>query len=268
MTHPILARLKSRDPEERRAACRAAVDDPSALFLLESLCEALGDPAKAVARAASDALVALASQTQEVRELLRRALHGNDARQRFGAAYTTARLTPPTPALLPAVVEAMGSPDGDIRWTAAKLMVDLGRIHPEVVGVNLRLVGSAQDPVVRRMATFSLQQLSPDHPTAGSVLLEAAGDEDLHVRRAALTAMASLVDPPERVLVRLVSALTADPDSASRRIAALALGEIGAAHPGSLRESALRELRAAGDHATDSDLQRATERALRRIGAA
>ncbi|MCZ6464665.1 MAG: HEAT repeat domain-containing protein, partial [Proteobacteria bacterium] len=104
MSHPVVARMESADPDERRAACREAATDPSAVLLLEALCERLGDAEKAVVRAASDAIVAIErNQPGQADALLRAALHGDSARRRWGAAFTRARLSPPEPGLIPAV---------------------------------------------------------------------------------------------------------------------------------------------------------------------
>jgi hypothetical protein len=116
------------------------------------------------------------------------------------------------------------------------------------------------------MATFALRRLAPDRPEAARVLLEATGDPDLRVRRAAFTALAALEAPPREVPVRLVGALRNDPDAASRRLAALALGELGAADPAALPEEAREALRAASAAGDDADLRRAAERALRKLG--
>ena len=59
---PLRERLEHRDPERRLAAIRQAVDDPAAALLLEPLVEALGDPAKGVARGASDAVVTIPTE--------------------------------------------------------------------------------------------------------------------------------------------------------------------------------------------------------------
>ncbi len=269
MSHPIVERLAAANPEVRRQACADAASDPAAALLTEALAGALGDPCKSVARAASDALVRIGREVGDAGDVgacLRRALHADEPRLRWGAAFTQARLEPPSPRLLPALVEALGSPDGDVRWASARLLVETGRLHAEVLSVLVGLVRSCEHAVVRRMATFALRELAPDRPEAAAVLLEATVDDDLHVRRAALTAMASLMDPPPDVLTRLTDALASDPDAASRRLAALALGELGAASgepPGTLREA----LRAAGSGSQDADLRRAVERALARLGA-
>ncbi len=266
MSHPLLARLASHDPGERRAACLAAVDDPSAVLLLEDLARALGDPVNAVSRTASDALVRLASRHREVEEALRGALRGDDARRRFGAAYTLARLRPPSPQLLPAAVEALASPDGDVRWAAARLLVDMGRLHGEVLGVLLGLAAAAESPLVRRMAAFALRELAPDRPEAARTLLQASRDADRDVRRAATTALGGLLDPPREVAARLVEALGRDPDPGVRRIAAVTLGEIGAERPQALPEGALEALRRAHGEPEDASLRRAAARALERLG--
>ena len=265
MTHPILEGLGSNDPERRRRACLDSAADPAAALLTDALAEALGDPCKPVARAASDALVEIGRRLGGVESCLRRALHDDDPVRRWGAAFTTARVEPPSPKLLPALVEALGSADGDVRWAAARLLVETGRLHPEVLPLLVGLVRGGERAVVRRMATFALRELAPDRPEAAAVLLEATTDEDLHVRRAAFTAMASLLDPAPPVLARLDAALAGDPDAASRRLAALALGELAA---GSRAAGVRASLTAAAQGSPDPDLRRAIERALARIDGA
>ena len=265
MTHPVVERLRHADPSERRAACQAAKDDPAAALLVDALGLALGDPVKAVARAASDALVDIGRRERHVDVVLRDALRSSSPSRRFGAVYTSVRLAPPTPALLPALIEALSVADGDVRWAAAKILVDLGRLHGDVLGVLLGLLRGGESPAVRRMAAFCLRELAPDRQEAARVLVEATRDPDLHVRRAAFTALASLLDPPPEVGARLLDALTADPDPSARRIAAVALGELGAADARTLPSGGLERLHALAGDATDGDLQRAAQRALDRI---
>ena len=144
---------------------------------------------------------------------------------RIQAALALARLEPPGPALLPALVDALAAPEGDLRWSAARVLVDMGRLHGEVLGVLLGLVATAEQPSVRRMASFALRQLAPDRPEAARVLLEATRDGDVAVRRAAVTALAGLLDPPREVAARLAE-LRDDRDPALARLAGLALGEL------------------------------------------
>jgi hypothetical protein len=221
MTHPLLERLASAAPDERAAACRAIAGDPAGALLAEPLVAVLGDPAREVAKAAGEALVTLARRSDGVLPLLRAALRRGGA-LRVGAALALARLEPPEPGLLPALVDGLGARDGDVRWSAARVLVDMGRLHPEIVGVLIGLVHGAEDPAARRMAAFALRELAPDHPETARALLEATGDDDRHVRRAAVTALAGLLDPPPEVGARL-GALRTDPDATLARLAALAL---------------------------------------------
>jgi HEAT repeat protein len=268
LTHPLLERLTHSDPAERRAACEEAARDPSAVLWIEALGQALGDPDKAVARAASDALATIGRTAPEVGDVLRGALHADDPVRRWGAAFTFARLEPPGEKLLPALVEALGFRDGDVRWAAAKLLVETGRLAAPVLPLLLGLVREGEHPVVRRMATYCLRELAPDRPEAAAALLEASRDRDRGLHRAGLTALAALVEPSGAVVERLVEALEDDPDLARRRIAAAALGEIGAARSDALPAPARAALEGARRSAPDRELRSAAARALARLGAA
>ncbi len=268
MSHPVIEALRDPDPAVRLAACHDAAIDPSGVLLIDALGDALGDPVRAVVRAAQDALVALGERDRAVDEVLRRALRSQDAGRRFGAAAALARLSPPGPTLLPALVEALGSREGDVRWTAARLLVDTGRLHPEVLGILLGLVRGDARPPVRRMAVFALRELAPDHPECARALVQASRDADVTVRRAALTAMAALLDPPVFVLERLCAVLSDDPDAASRRIATVSLGELGAADTPCLPAGAADQLRVLAASCPDEDLRRGAARALARLGLA
>src|SRR5262245_29090674 len=130
--HPILARLESSDPAERRDACFAAAADPSAVLLVGALVAALGDPIRAVWRAASDALAAIGARDPGVWAALREAIASGAPRGRRVAALTGARVAPRELRLLPPLVEALGEEDGYLRWGAARALVELGRIQGEV----------------------------------------------------------------------------------------------------------------------------------------
>jgi hypothetical protein len=107
------------------------------------------------------------------------------------------------------------------------------------------------------MATFCLRELAPDQPAAAQALLEASRDIDTHVRRAAVTAMAGLLDPPEAVTARLALALD-DPDAVAAGLAALALGELRCV-------AALPRLRALAESARSPELQQAAKAAALRM---
>jgi len=261
----LLAGLASPDPDERRRACLSAPENPSAILLADALGEALGDPEKAVARAASDALVEIATRIGGIESAIRAALRSELPSRRWTAALTAARIRPPGPWLLPPLVEALGSPDGDLRWAAARAIVETGRLHGEVLPLLLAMVRSGEPAVRRRMAIYALRELAPDRIEAAEALLDATRDSDLQVRRAAFTAMAALTVRLPGLEKRLLEAIREDDDAAGRRLAALAMGEIGSRNPGAISDEAIRQLRDAEPLCPDPDLRRALQRALARI---
>lgn len=268
MSHPVLEALRSPDAAQRRDACRTAASDPSAVLLADALGEALADPVREVSRAAADALAAIALRQRGVEETLRRALRSDHPVRRFRAAAVLARLSPPSPSLVPALVEALAHPEGEVRWGAARLLVDTGRLHGEVLGILLGLLQADPRPRVRRMAAFSACTLAPDDPACALALRAASEDADPNVKRAALTAMASLLDPPHEIRTRLLAALDGDADPASRRIATVTLSALGAANPGWLPAEAERRLEQLAAESPDPDLRRGAARALERLAAA
>jgi HEAT repeat protein len=264
VSHPILDRLGSSDPEARRRACAEAVDDPSAVLLADALGEVLGDPVPEVARAASEALAAL-GRNHDVAEVVRQALRSGDPPRRLRAALIAAQLAPPGPRLLPALAEGLGSPDGASRWAAARLLVETGRLHGEVQPLLLGLARAHPDPVVRRMALHCLRELAPDEPAVAAALLEATRDPEIRARRAAYAALAALLDPAPEAMERLGEALQGEPDGACRRIASVALGKLGGADGARVPPAVLEALRCAARDPADPDLRRGASRALARI---
>jgi len=94
-----------------------------------------------------------------------------------------------------------------------------------VLGVLLGLTRTAEQPSVRRMASFALRELAPDRPEAARALLAATRDDDEAVRRAAVTALAGLLDPPAEVAERL-DELRRGRDAVLARLAGRALGAL------------------------------------------
>lgn len=268
MTHPLVAQLASEDPEQRRAACAAAAHDASAVLLADALCTTLGDPVHAVANAAGDALAEIGRRDDSVLRALDQALRGENKRARCYAALTYARLEPPPIKLMPALVDALASSEGSVRWSAAKHLVDMGRVHGEVLPVLLEY--SVREPRrdARRMAVHALRELAPDHAETADALLTTTRDPDLVLRRASLAALASLLDPPPEIIERLVEVLIDDRDCASQRIAVTALGELGATSGQKISPAIETQIRGLADLADDPGLRHAATRALRRIAEA
>jgi len=133
-----------------------AVEAIAALLPVFALAAALGDPAREVARAAARVLAELGTRHPVVTEALRDALRADEPRGRIQAAFTLARLAPPEPRSLPALVAALESDEGDVRWTATRILVEMGRGHGEVlpVLVNLARGGSPRSRVALRLLRY------------------------------------------------------------------------------------------------------------------
>jgi glyoxylase-like metal-dependent hydrolase (beta-lactamase superfamily II) len=221
--HPLVARLRDENPQARREACAEAARDPSAVLLVDPLCEALADPEPRVARAASDALVSIGAHDTLVATRLYGALRGASPDGRCWAAFAIARLEPPSIKLLPVLLDGLEREDREIRWSSARLLVELGRLEVEVLPVMLHFVAGDERPRLRRMAVFALRELAPDRPETTRALLAASHSEDPEVRRAALPALAPMLEHTEAARARLLEAREQDPDPESRALAASAL---------------------------------------------
>ncbi len=264
MSHPLLERLRSPDPDERCAACREIGEDPAAILLVEGLAGALGDPVKAVSQAATDTLLKL-GQVHDVIPTLRNALRDGDPMRRLDAALALGRLAPPHMRLVPALVDGLGLDDAKRRWWATKLLVETGRLEPEVLPILLGLSRGDERPVVRRMARHALRELSRDDPDAARALVEATRDPDVAARRAGYAALAAVLAPEPSVIDRLSEALDSEPDPASRRIATVALAELASRDASVIQEATVRALETARS-SPDEDIRRGARRALAVLG--
>jgi HEAT repeat protein len=266
MTHPLVERLRSAKPDERASACRDAAEDPSAILLIDALGEALGDSVDAVALAASEALARLAPENDGVEAIVRRALRSDNASRRWHAVLTSARIEPPTPRLLPPIVEALASRERGVRWTAARLLVDAGRLNPEVLPLVVGLVTGGESAAVRGMAAHCLRELGPERPESARALLAATRDPDRSVRHAALTALAGLTDPSREVFERLLE-IVADPsDAASRKLAAHSLAALAPACADALPKASIATFEQIAKADPDPSLRSLAARALERLG--
>jgi HEAT repeat protein len=266
VSHPLVVQLQSSNPDERAAACRDAADDPSAILLIDALGEALGDNVSSVAVAASKALARLAGETDEVEKTVRRALRSDNASRRWHAALTSTRIEPPTARLLPVIVEALASREGDARWTAARLLVEAGRVNPEVLPMVIGLVTGGEPAEVRRMATHCVRELGPERPESTRALLTATRDPDRSVRQAALTAIAGLTDPSREVFERLLEVAADLGDTATRKLAAYSLGALAREHADVLPNASVVALQQIADADPDPDLRSVAGRTLESLG--
>lgn len=223
VTHPIVAALAGAAAEQRLAACDAAPDDPAAVLLVPPLVAALADRDARVVRAATRALERIGRAHESVLMALQLALSSGDPRHRLEAAWTWARLEPPPIKLLPAVVSALGDLEGDARWRAARLLVELARMHGEVAPVVRNLAAADQPARVRGIGLAALRELEPESDATRSAHLAASRDPDPGLARLALLGLAGLRAPTPEVWQRFAEVRASHADPACRQIAETAL---------------------------------------------
>lgn len=204
--------------------------------------ERLGSEDRAIQRQACDAACRELETQPALRTELRDLLRRGSPRARFAAAWVLVRCDPPSLRVLPALLDALELPDGDLRWSAAHMLTALGRTQPEVFAVLLGEARDASRPAARRrMLLYALRELGPDRPETGELLLAALADPAPDVRRAALSSFGKLLEPDRACLERALEIAAADPDPKLRRIAATLLPDLVQHHP-DLAESAAERL--------------------------
>jgi len=253
----LAERLCATDSETRLSAidaiaARGTADGDE----LRALAACLADERKAVQRAAAEAFAGLARRGIPVAPVLARALQGTGARERWGAAFALSRAGELPVGALPAVLEALGSDDGDVRWAAAAV---IGRVNDRAgaIAALRRLVDEA-DAVRRRMALYCLRDLGDRSPELERSIVVALADPAWEVRLAAVSALARLALDRVTAARHLLESLSAD-DSRVRRAAAIALGTLGERSP-----AVVAGLEAA-TRSDDPSLARAATAALARL---
>jgi HEAT repeat protein len=148
---------------------------------------------------------------------------------------------------------------------AARLLVETGRLNPEVLPLVVGLVTGGESADVRRMATHCARELGPERPESTRALLEGTRDSDRSVRHAALTALAGLTDPSREVFDRLMEVIADPSDAPSRKIAAYSLGALVREHADELPKASIAALGQIAKTDPDLDLRSAVERTLEQL---
>lgn len=199
-----------------------------------ALIERLGSEDRSEQRLACDRIAERLAERPELRAALLGALHEGTRLARFAAAFVLFRTERPGLRLLPALLDALEVPDGDIRWQATHMLAVLGRMHGEVLPVVLHEAREASHPVRRRMALYALRELAPERPETAEACLAALDDGVREVRRAALTCFGKLAGAERPALERVLAIASGDPDPAMRALAAVALPNLVSAHADAL----------------------------------
>lgn len=233
------------------AAGPAGTDD------VRFLVECLGADRKVVQRRAAEALAAVAVG-DDVRALLEATLASPARRQRWGAAYALARRGALSATCLPVLLETLDSDDGDLRWAAATLVLDL-RAQPSLVA-SLRALARDGGPPGRKMALYCLRDLDPGDAAVVAQVHSALDDPDPGVRLAAMSTLARMA-PQDAAVARALAARLRDEDAGVRRAAAATMGRLRAVPD----EARLALEAAAAD--PDAALARAAANALTALAA-
>lgn len=251
-----LEALASADPARRSAALVELETRMCALdaSLVARMVELLADPSKEVRRRAAGTLARVAD-VEAFAQSIRTALEDPDPQRRWGAAFALARAGRADGAVFTAVLDALTSVDGDVRWSAAEIATSYARANPQTIDA-IRALACNTSPEARKMGMYCLRDLDPG---ATDVFLAALDDEIAGVRLAGLSGLGRTPTPSSDVLARVVACLQNDADAGVRRAAAATLGRIMGDDAGAL--AALR--RAAADR-QDKELARAAGTALRR----
>ena len=269
MNHDALAiALNDADTEVRFAAIREVTENPHIALAdaaLDALLQCLGATRKVIQRRAAEALAASALYDAHVIEKLRAMLSHHDPRARWGAAYALGLVNSDEALdlrVMPSLVEALASDDGDVRWAAAELAVRLGRKNHDAVSNQLIALARSGNLNARKMALYCLRDVGGPREELLAVAESCCSEHQSLLKMAALSLIARLAGSGDRAAALAIRLLEGDPDGGVRRCAAVALGHIGnRSHQ--VTEALTRAANAEGD----IYMKRAAEGALTRLGA-
>lgn len=225
---------------------------------VDRLLRALDDPKKRVRREAAEALGRHATTDAALRARLAAELTADDPRRRWIVAYALYLAGDRSARLWPALLEALGSDDGDLRWATARLV-----IHLELDDLDRRFMDAAASgsSEQRKMALYCLRERALRRPEVEQCALRALSAAEPGVRLAALSALTAVFVDARRAAEHM-AALLEDPDAGVRRATAASLGKLGVV------PTAVAAALAAAARGTDGALARAARTALDRLGTA
>jgi HEAT repeat protein len=199
---------------------RAPLPEP----ILGPLLACLGHRRKAIQRTAAEVLALWSRATPEIRTRLLRLLASGDFHLRWGTAFTLAKIGP-EPASLPVLIETLGRSDGDMRWAAQGIVVDLARKSAEIHGALLDLA-SEGSPTQRKMSLYCLRDLGRRLASLLGILLDQLKHAEGDVRLAALSALARLYADDAAIVSPIIDVVRFDPEPGVRRAAVSTLGKL------------------------------------------
>jgi len=256
--------LNNADDQARLDAIAQAAQTAAPLneASLDSLIRCLGANRKIIQRRSAETLAVIAPAHPQIVEAVRSALAHPDSRMRWGSAYTLGLIHDALDLrAMPALLEALASSDGDIRWAAAELVVRLGKSDPKAVGNRLLTLSREGNLNARKMALYCLRDIGGNPEELLAAAAACCADNHSLLKMAALSLISHL-NGGESAAELALRLLASDPDDGVRRCAAVALGHI--ANRSSL---VIEALRSAANNNDDVYMMRAANAALARLGA-
>ena len=262
---PSLAiELRSPDRSQRVAALlRLSAGEQTDLDAdtVEALIENLASESKTVARHASGAIAVIGRSNSAVVARLLDLLDAPDAATRWPAAYALGLIDGALDLRAgPALMEALGSHDGDVRWAALDLIVRLGRQFPDAVQGGLLALQANADANRRKMSLYALRNLGLRDSEVIAAIRHASRSADRHVRLAALAFIRESAGAMPDCVDIVLDCLESDPDEGVRRAAAGILGYLR-----DRSERVLKRLRKAAQAPHDASLRKAARQTLARL---
>lgn len=169
------------------------------------------------------AFFATAAAAADVQQLAG-ALSAGSPAERQAAADALADLGPDGREGVPALITALSSSEGDLRWRSARALGVIG--DPQAVKALCTATGDAE-AMVRAQAIFALARLKSNDEAAVQSVVSHLSDPDAQVRRAAVRAL-RLIEAPRATITPLIVKLLddAEPTVAMRALSSIADGGV------------------------------------------
>ncbi len=194
---------------------------------IADLIAALDRDDKPALRGAVDALIALASKSEGVKNRLHQRLIEDGHRHYWPVAYILAQLKNPPRQCMDALIDGLDHREADIRWAIALLLVRLAKENGAVVDrlIDLSARGTANQ---KRMALYCLRDLALADPQSLAAMFGALKDGDPTVRVAAAISLKARPDLDEERKKNLLWIYLRDVDPKVRHAAVITLASVGA----------------------------------------
>ena len=210
---------------------------------------------KPIIRAAVDALIPLATESFQLREILDRRLVETGHKNYWPVAYILGHLRQPSGACITKLLDALDHREPDIRWAMALLLVRIAKDESAVVSLLIELcaTGTANQ---KRMALYCVRDLALSDSVSLAALLTALRDADPTVRVAAAICLKPRPDLDDSGKKLLLEVYANDADPKVRHAVAITL-----ANSGSPSAEFLRALKKSSE-SEDSQTRKAAINAL------